>query len=52
MVHISKNETRKFDNNQLVYEFLKAEYPEYNVETTYTYSESSIKKQQTDLKTE
>lgn len=39
-----KNETRKFDNNQLVYEFLKAEYPEYNVETTYTYSESSIKK--------
>lgn len=39
-----KNETRKFDNNQLVYEFLEAEYPEYNVETTYTYSESSIKK--------
>lgn len=39
-----KNETRKFDNNQLVYEFLEAEYPEYNVETTYTYYESSIKK--------
>lgn len=39
-----KNETRKFDNNQLVYEFLEAEYTEYNVETTYTYSESSIKK--------
>ena len=39
-----KKETKKFDNNQLVYEFLEAEYPEYNVETTYTYSESSIKK--------
>ena len=39
-----KKETRKFDNNQIVYEFLEAEYPEYNVETTYTYSESSIKK--------
>jgi len=39
-----KKETRKFHNNQLVYELLEAEYPEYNVETTYTYSESSIKK--------
>lgn len=39
-----KKETRKFVDNQLVYELLEAEYPEYNVETTYTYSESSIKK--------
>lgn len=38
-----KKETRKFVDNQLVYELLEAEYPEYNVETTYTYSESSIK---------
>jgi hypothetical protein len=38
-----KRETRKFENNQLVYELLEDEYPEYNVETTYTYSESSIK---------
>ena len=39
-----KKETKKFDNNQLVYELLEAEYPEYNVETNYTYSENSIKK--------
>ena len=39
-----KKETKKFDNNQLVYELLEAEYPEYNVETTYIYSDSSIKK--------
>jgi hypothetical protein len=39
-----KKETKKFDNNQLVYELLEAKYPEYNVETTHTYSENSIKK--------
>lgn len=39
-----KKETKKFDNNQLVYELLEAKYPEYNVETTYTYSVNSIKK--------
>ena len=39
-----KKETRKFDNNQLIYEFLEAEYPEYNIETTYTYSGNSIQK--------
>ena len=39
-----KKETRKFIGNQLIYELLEAEYPEYNVETTYIYSDSSIKK--------
>lgn len=39
-----KRETRKFENNQLVYELLEDEYPEYNVETTYIYSGNSIKK--------
>ncbi|RBA29787.1 hypothetical protein [Flavobacterium tibetense] len=39
-----KKETKKFDNNQLVYELLEAKYPEYNVETTLTYSRNSIKK--------
>jgi hypothetical protein len=39
-----KKETRKFENNQLVYELLEAEYPEYNVETTFIYSGNSIKK--------
>ena len=39
-----RKETRKFENNQLVYELLEAEYPEYNVETTYIYSGNSIKK--------
>lgn len=39
-----KKETRKFDNNQLVYELLEAEYPEYNIETTYIHSKNSIKK--------
>ena len=38
-----KKETRKFVDNQLVYELLEAEYPEHNIETTNTYSESSIK---------
>lgn len=38
-----KKETMKFTDNQLVYEFLEAEYPEYNIETTYTYSGNSIK---------
>lgn len=39
-----KKETRKFHNNQLVYELLEAEYAEYNVETTFIYSGNSIKK--------
>ena len=39
-----KKETKKFDNNQLVYELLEAKYPEYNVETTFIYSGNSIKK--------
>jgi hypothetical protein len=39
-----KKDTRKFDNNQLVYELLEAEYPEYNIETTYIHSVNSIKK--------
>jgi hypothetical protein len=40
-----KTEIRsKFDNNQLVHESLEAEYPEYNVETTFIYSGNSIKK--------
>ena len=39
-----KKETRKFVGKLLVYEFLEAEYPDYNIETTYDYSENSIKK--------
>jgi hypothetical protein len=39
-----KKETKKFVGKQLVYEFLEAEYPEYNIETTYTHTENSIKK--------